>query len=153
MAILLMLIPISLVLLGAAVGAFVWAVKRGQFDDLDTPALDILEDNDRPAPPPVQAGDDRRGIAKAAADIEHEVAWRNIGGIKNLGQRARVEHDPVGRDLKVFTDIGRFPKPSRHEDFARNGQHGLDDRELGHVRWADLRIDHHRAAGGEVRHD
>ena len=52
MNILLLLIPISLVLLGVAVAAFVWAVKRGQFDDLDTPALDILEDNDRPAPPP-----------------------------------------------------------------------------------------------------
>lgn len=51
MNILLMLIPLSLVLLVAAVAAFVWAVKRGQFDDLDTPALDILEDNDRPLPP------------------------------------------------------------------------------------------------------
>ncbi len=57
MAILLMLIPISLVLLGLAVAAFIWAVKRGQFDDLDTPALDILEDNDRPAPPPRPAAD------------------------------------------------------------------------------------------------
>jgi len=68
MAILLMLIPISLVLLGAAVGAFVWAVKRGQFDDLDPPALDIQEDNDRPAPPPVLAGDDRRGSADPARE-------------------------------------------------------------------------------------
>ena len=60
MNILLMLIPISLVLLGAAVGAFIWAVKRGQFDDLDTPALDILEDNDRPAPRPSRdTGGDR----------------------------------------------------------------------------------------------
>jgi len=51
MNILLMLIPLSLVLLGVAVAAFVWAVKRGQFDDLDTPALDILEDDERPLPP------------------------------------------------------------------------------------------------------
>ena len=51
MNILLMLIPLSLGLLVLAVGAFVWAVKRGQFDDLDTPALDILEDDDRPLPP------------------------------------------------------------------------------------------------------
>lgn len=51
MNILLLLIPISLVLLGIAIAAFVWAVRRGQFDDLDTPALDILEDDDRPAPP------------------------------------------------------------------------------------------------------
>ena len=52
MIILLLLIPLSLLLLVAAIWAFVWAVKRGQFDDLDTPALDILEDDDRPAPPP-----------------------------------------------------------------------------------------------------
>ncbi len=50
MNILLALIPISLLLLGAAVWAFVWAVKKGQYDDLDTPALDILIDDDRPMP-------------------------------------------------------------------------------------------------------
>lgn len=42
MAILLMLVPISLVLLGIAVWAFVWAVRSGQYDDLDTPAIDML---------------------------------------------------------------------------------------------------------------
>ena len=51
MTILLMLIPISLVLLGFAIWAFVWAVRSGQFDDLDTPPLDILIDDDKPAPP------------------------------------------------------------------------------------------------------
>lgn len=51
MRILLLLMPISLVLLALAIWAFVWAVRRGQFDDLDTPALDILTDDDRPAPP------------------------------------------------------------------------------------------------------
>lgn len=42
MAILLVLVPISLVLLGLAIWAFVWAVQRGQFDDLDAAALDVL---------------------------------------------------------------------------------------------------------------
>ena len=51
MSILLMLIPISLVLLGLAIAAFVWAVRRGQFDDLDTPALDILDDEPKSGPP------------------------------------------------------------------------------------------------------
>ena len=46
---LLLLIPISLVLLGIAIGLFVWAVRRGQFDDLDTPALDILHDDTPPS--------------------------------------------------------------------------------------------------------
>ena len=50
MNILLALIPISLLLLGAAIWAFVWAVRKGQYDDLDTPALDILVDDDRPMP-------------------------------------------------------------------------------------------------------
>ncbi|MDH5834128.1 cbb3-type cytochrome oxidase assembly protein CcoS [Luteimonas kalidii] len=42
----LLLVPIGLVLLGLAVWAFVWTVRRGQFDDLDTPALDILTNDD-----------------------------------------------------------------------------------------------------------
>lgn len=45
MIILLMLIPLSLMLLGVAIGAFVWAVRKGQFDDMDTPAIDILSDD------------------------------------------------------------------------------------------------------------
>jgi len=45
MSVLLLLIPLSLMLLAVAVYAFWWAVDRGQFDDLDTPALDILRDD------------------------------------------------------------------------------------------------------------
>ncbi|MDZ7748513.1 MAG: cbb3-type cytochrome oxidase assembly protein CcoS [Halofilum sp. (in: g-proteobacteria)] len=41
------LIPLTLVLLVVAVGAFFWAVASGQFDDLDTPRYRILMD-DRP---------------------------------------------------------------------------------------------------------
>jgi cbb3-type cytochrome oxidase maturation protein len=52
MNILLALIPISLLLLGAAIWAFVWAVKGGQYDVLDTPPLDILVEDDKPAPMP-----------------------------------------------------------------------------------------------------
>ena len=44
MNILLLLIPLSLVLLVAAIYAFVWAVRNDQFEQLDTPALDILHD-------------------------------------------------------------------------------------------------------------
>lgn len=42
-------IPISLVLLAIGIGAFFWAVRNGQFDDLDSPAYSILldEEHDR----------------------------------------------------------------------------------------------------------
>lgn len=58
MTILLLLIPLSLALLAIAVWAFWRAVKGGQFDDLDTPALEILRDEPpgpRPARPPTDA--------------------------------------------------------------------------------------------------
>ena len=45
MTIIYILIPLSLVLLSLAVWAFFWAVKNDQFDDLDTPAMDILDDD------------------------------------------------------------------------------------------------------------
>jgi cbb3-type cytochrome oxidase maturation protein len=47
-----LLIPLALVLLGVAVWAFFWAVRGNQFDDLESPAVQILLDDDR-APPPV----------------------------------------------------------------------------------------------------
>lgn len=36
------LLPLALILAGVGVAAFVWAAKRGQFDDLETPAVRIL---------------------------------------------------------------------------------------------------------------
>jgi cbb3-type cytochrome oxidase maturation protein len=48
--ILYLLVPLSVVL-AILIGAAFWlAVDGGQFDDLDRPALDILVDDDRPAP-------------------------------------------------------------------------------------------------------
>lgn len=51
MSIIFILIPLGLVLLVAAVVAFFWAVRSGQFDDLETPAWRILLDDDRRPPP------------------------------------------------------------------------------------------------------
>jgi cbb3-type cytochrome oxidase maturation protein len=50
MNILLVLIPLSLMLVIAAVYAFFWAVDNDQFEDMETPALDILADDDAPMP-------------------------------------------------------------------------------------------------------
>jgi cbb3-type cytochrome oxidase maturation protein len=53
MSILGILVPLSLVLVGIAVWAFFWAADGGQFDDLDSPALDaILDDEQRAEPAP-----------------------------------------------------------------------------------------------------
>jgi cbb3-type cytochrome oxidase maturation protein len=44
--ILYLLIPLGLVLVVIMVAAFFWAAKSGQFDDLETPAVQILLDDD-----------------------------------------------------------------------------------------------------------
>ena len=49
MNILYVLIPLALLILAAAVWAFFWAVGSGQFDDLDSPGMRILlDDDDKP---------------------------------------------------------------------------------------------------------
>ncbi len=49
-----LLIPLGIALLVLSVWGFFWAVRSGQFDDLDSPAVQILLDDDR-APPPAPA--------------------------------------------------------------------------------------------------
>ena len=43
MTILALLIPLSIVLLGVAAWAFLWAVRHHQFEDLDRRSLDALD--------------------------------------------------------------------------------------------------------------
>jgi cbb3-type cytochrome oxidase maturation protein len=47
MPILWMLIPLSLVLVAGACWAFFWAVDAGQFDDLDSPAWEVLREQEQ----------------------------------------------------------------------------------------------------------
>mgnify|MGYP006305637517 CR=1 FL=1 len=46
-----LLVPVVLVLLVFAVGALMWAIKSGQFDDLEGPAYRILHEDDDPRIP------------------------------------------------------------------------------------------------------
>lgn len=50
MDIIYVLVPLSLLLLAIAIGIFFWAVKSGQFDDMDSPAHKILFDDDDDLP-------------------------------------------------------------------------------------------------------
>lgn len=52
MDILLLLIPLSVALVLVIGAVFGWAVRSGQFDDLDAPARRILADDDGPAAAP-----------------------------------------------------------------------------------------------------
>lgn len=45
MEILIFLVPLASVVVVVAVWAFIWALRRGQFDDLDSPAWRIVFDD------------------------------------------------------------------------------------------------------------
>jgi len=46
MAVLYFILPLALVISAAAVAAFLWTVRSGQLDDVDTPPRRILFDDD-----------------------------------------------------------------------------------------------------------
>lgn len=46
MSVVYILLPVAAILSAAAIAAFIWAVRRGQLDDLDTPAVHILQNED-----------------------------------------------------------------------------------------------------------
>ena len=47
MEIIFLLIPVALVLVGLIVWALMWAIKSGQFDDMEGPAHQILMEEDK----------------------------------------------------------------------------------------------------------
>jgi cbb3-type cytochrome oxidase maturation protein len=58
MSVLFIVLPVAVLSSALAAVAFVWATRRGQFDDLKTPALRVLTDEldeRRPAAPEVSS--------------------------------------------------------------------------------------------------
>jgi cbb3-type cytochrome oxidase maturation protein len=62
MSVLFIAVPVALLLVGSAVAAFLWAVRGGQLDDLETPALRILNE---------ERSSTRRAAAAPSRDREH----------------------------------------------------------------------------------
>lgn len=87
MSILLVLIPVTLLVLGIAVALFFWAVNHQQFDDLDTPAiLPLLDDDDPQAQPCNQTHD-----GTSVTDASHLGAEAQATGAASTG----VESPPA----------------------------------------------------------
>jgi cbb3-type cytochrome oxidase maturation protein len=61
-----LLVPLCIFLSAVAVGAFVWAVRSGQFDDLRMPPWRVLFDDDAPRPDP-----GRNPPVKGSRDASH----------------------------------------------------------------------------------
>lgn len=58
MSVLLIVLPIALVLAAAGVAAFIWMARTGQLDDLETPAVRMLFDDESSSPRGEVEGDE-----------------------------------------------------------------------------------------------
>ena len=65
MEVLYVLVPLSLMLVSIGVLIFIWAVKSGQFDDLEGPAHHILYDDDADMIPEESRTKEQQAIADA----------------------------------------------------------------------------------------
>jgi cbb3-type cytochrome oxidase maturation protein len=60
MEVMFVLLPVALAFAAGALAVFFWAVRTGQFDDLETPAVRILLDED--PGPAAHRPEDRRSV-------------------------------------------------------------------------------------------
>jgi cbb3-type cytochrome oxidase maturation protein len=67
MNIIFVLIPLGLAMLSLAIAFFFWAVRSGQYDDLETPGTLVLFDGEPPVRPAVPATTELRRQGPAAA--------------------------------------------------------------------------------------
>ena len=72
MEVLYLLIPLSLVFVALAVGVFFWAVKSGQFEDMEGPAHRILFDDEPVSRGESDEGPDVRETARQEAGASPE---------------------------------------------------------------------------------
>ena len=71
-------LPLALLFAAIAVGAFIWAVRGGQLDDLETPAARmLLDDDDHPAGKATTQPSEKQPDEPAAAETaSHEARKR-----------------------------------------------------------------------------
>ena len=66
------LVGVSVLLLAVVAAVLLWAVRSGQFDDMEGPAWRVLMDDDRPVPPADEgSGDTGAPRDPPAADRGH----------------------------------------------------------------------------------
>jgi cbb3-type cytochrome oxidase maturation protein len=65
MSVLFIVLPLALLFSAIAVGAFLWALRRGQFDDLNSPAHRVLHDDPGSSDEPTAA---RHGSVEPTRD-------------------------------------------------------------------------------------
>lgn len=105
MEIVLILVPVTLVLVALGILLFSWAVKNGQYDDLDGPAHRILYDDDKDMIPK----DARQDLTKAEKQEAQEQDPRENKSEENKPEEKKPEpgQPPPASDRNSGPDAPR----------------------------------------------
>jgi cbb3-type cytochrome oxidase maturation protein len=106
MEVLYLLVPLSLALIALVVWAVLWAVRSGQFEDLEGPAHRILMDDDTP-----RAGAQNHPPRAGARDQPAR------GGAQNQPPRAGAQNQPARAGAQNQPARGDDP-PTRTEQVS-----------------------------------
>ena len=93
MSVIYILLPVASLLAAGGVAAFIWAVRRGQFDDLDTPAVRMLHDDED------EDSDLRRDDERPCS------SWRAPNS--RMPKRCSLGTDS-GREFGTYRNCGQF---------------------------------------------
>jgi len=78
------LLPLALLIATIAVGLFIWAARTGQFDDLDTPAVRILFDDETPRRPIQASASAACAEAPGAVPTASQLAKTSVGTTRRV---------------------------------------------------------------------
>jgi cbb3-type cytochrome oxidase maturation protein len=82
------LLPLALLIAAIAVGLFIWAARTGQFDDLDTPAVRILFDDE---PPPRTGRDSSAPVRRSVSRSQETSATEATSDPRSAVALAKAE--------------------------------------------------------------
>src|SRR5437868_4684591 len=98
------------------------------------------------------AADHRRGVTRAGADLEHDVAVPDPGGLDHQRHDIRLRYRLPGLDRQRMIVIGPLLVHLVDERFTRDRAERLEDRRIADSARGDLPLDHPLAKAGEVCH-
>jgi cbb3-type cytochrome oxidase maturation protein len=128
MTILYLVLPLALAFAGAAVAAFVWTVRSGQLDDIETPPRRILFE-DEPASHHSQFSARRASVSRArrkefakphredaGLPARHLREWNDMNA-PEARNRLLAQHERLRAQLRMCTDLARLLRSGEQVEF------------------------------------
>ena len=94
------------------------------------------------------AAHDRRGVARSGADLEHRVAWLDLGKLDHAGDDIRLRDGLARLDGQRRILVDELLEMLRHEGLARHRAHGFKQERIVNAARLEMPLDHDGTVAG-----